>query len=203
MNISKLIIDKSVWKYNNSEFHVKTLESGLHSDLYMNTDFIVSDPKLVESLVKTVFVAELNARKIKPDWILAYPPFGLAIAYALARQIGAKFGYVDIKKEECNFNIKPNDIIIVIGDDIYSGGSIKKTINVAKAKGANVVSPIFTIGNFTGTETILGLDVVSAISERGHLYKENECPMCKVGSKPVSPRINWNKLKIIVNYTSK
>ena len=148
----------------------------------MNTDFIVSDPKLVESIVKSVFIAELNARKIKPDWILSYPPFGLAIAYALARQTGAKFGYVDTKKEECNFDIKPNDIIVVIGDDIYSGGSIKKTINIAKAKGANVVS---------------------AISERGHLYKENECPMCKVGSKPVSPRINWNKLKIIVNYTSK
>ena len=114
MNNSKLIIDKSVWKYNNSEFHVKTLESGLHSDLYMNTDFIVSDPKLVESIVKSVFIAELNARKIKPDWILSYPPFGLAIAYALARQTGAKFGYVDTKKEECNFDIKPNDIIVVI-----------------------------------------------------------------------------------------
>ena len=97
----------------------------------MNTDFIVSDPKLVESIVKSVFIAELNARKIKPDWILSYPPFGLAIAYALARQTGAKFGYVDTKKEECNFDIKPNDIIVVIGDDIYSGGSIKKTINIA------------------------------------------------------------------------
>ena len=195
MNISKLIINKSVWKYNNSKLHVKTLESGLHSDLYMNTDFIVSDVELVESIVKNVFIKELNARKIKPDWIISYPPYGLAIAYALARQVGAKFGYVDIKKEECNFDIKQNEIVIVIGDDIYSGGSIKKTIKIVQSKGALVKSPIFTIGNFTGTETILGLDVISAISEKGNLYEEKDCPMCKSGSKAVSPRNHWNELK--------
>jgi orotate phosphoribosyltransferase len=187
-------IDKSVWKYNKSKFHVKTLESGLHSDLYMNTDCIVSDVTLVESIVKNVFVKALNARKIKPDWIISYPPFGLAIAYALARQIGAKFGYVDTKNLECNFDILKNDTVIVIGDDIYSGESIKKTIQIVTAKGASVKAPIFTIGNFTGTEIILSLDVVSAISERGHLYKEKECPMCKSGSKAVSPRMYWHEL---------
>ena len=72
---------------------------------------------------------------------------------------------------------------------------IKKTIEIVKKKGAVVNSPIFTIGNFTGTEKILDLDVVSVISERGHLYEENDCPMCKSGSKAVSPRIHWDKLK--------
>ena len=195
MNIQKLIINKSVWRYNNSKLHVKTLESGLHSDLYMNTDYIVSDVILVESIVKNIFVKELNSRKIKPDWIVSYPPFGLAIAFELARQIKAKFGYVDTKTGECNFDIKQNDTIIVIGDDIYSGGSIKKTIQIVSKKGANVKSPIFTIGNFTGIKTILSLDVVSTISEKGHLYEENDCPMCKSGSKAVSPRIHWYELK--------
>ena len=194
MDISKLIIDKSIWRYNNSKLHVKTLESGLHSDLYMNTDRIVSDVALVELIVKNIFVKELNTRKIKPDWIISYPPFGLAIAYALARQIGARFGYVEIKNLECNFDILKNDTVIVIGDDIYSGESIKKTIQIVTAKGAIVKAPIFTIGNFTGTKTILNLDVVSAISERGHLYEEKDCPMCKSGSKAVSPRIQWHEL---------
>ncbi len=85
-------------------------------------------------------------------------------------------------------------MVIVVGDDIYSGGSIKKTIQIVKLKGAVVKTPIFTIGNFTGTETILDLDVISAILETGNLYDEKDCPMCKSGSKAVLPRPNWNKL---------
>ena len=100
----------------------------MHADLYLNTDHIISDVLLVEKIVKSIFVKELKLKKIKPDWIMTYPPFGLAIAYVLARESGAKFGYVDIENDACNFDIKRGQKVIIIGDDIYSGGSIKKTI---------------------------------------------------------------------------
>ena len=195
MDTSQSIIKKSVWKFNNSKFHVKTLESGLHSDLYLNTDFVVSDPKLVESIVKDIFIKELNSRNVKPDWIVSYPPYGLPIAFELARQISSKFGYINRKTQVCDFDIQEGETIIVIGDDIYSGGSIKETIQIVTSKGGIVKSPILTIGNFTGTKSIMDLDVVSAISEKGNLYKENVCPMCKKGSKPVNPRTYWKELK--------
>jgi len=193
-DIPKLITNKALWKYHDSKLHVQTSESGLHSDLYLNTDFIISDVLLVGKIVKNIFYQELQSRKIKPDWIITYPPFGLAIAYALAKEIGAKFGYVDINKEICNFDIKNGDIVIVIGDDIYSGGSLKKTINIVKGMGANIESPIFTIGNFSGTKKLLDLEVFSVISEKGNLYSKEDCPMCKSGSKAVLPRPNWDKL---------
>ena len=190
----KSIKEKALWRYNNSKIHVLTSESGMHSDLYLNTDYIISCVPLVEAIVKDIFLKELNSREIKPDWIITYPPFGLAISYALARIVGAKFGYIDTKAELCNFDIKNNEKVIVVGDDIYSGGSIKKTIKIINNLGAKVESPIFTIGNFSGTKTLLGLEVVSTISETGNLYEEKDCPMCKTGSKAVLPRPNWNKL---------
>ena len=188
------VIKKALWRYNNSRFHVQTSESGMHPDLYLNTDHVVSDVSLVEEIIKNVFSKELNSRKMRPDWVITYPPFGLAIAYALARQTGAKFGYVDIKEEICTFDIKKNEKVIVVGDDIYSGGSIKKTINIMTALGAQIEAPILTIGNFSGAKNLLGLEVVSVISERGNLYSEKDCPMCKSGSKAVLPRPNWGKL---------
>jgi orotate phosphoribosyltransferase len=194
MDIPKLITNKALWKYNNSKFHVQTSVSGLHSDLYLNTDYVISDVLLVEEIVKTIFLKELQLRKIKPDWIITYPPFGLAIAYALAKESGAKFGYVDIKANICNFDVKNGDTVIVVGDDIYSGESIKKTINIIDNMGAKIESPIFTIGNFSGTKKLLDLEVLSVISENGDLYNENDCPMCKSGSIAVLPRPNWNKL---------
>lgn len=195
MDISQSIIKKAVWKFNNSKLHVKTLESGLHSDLYLNTDFVVSDPKLVELIVKDIFVKELKSRNVKPDWIVSYPPYGLPIAFELARQINAKFGYINRKTQVCDFDIQEGETIIVIGDDIYSGGSIKETIKIVTSKGGIVKSPILSIGNFTGTKSIMNLDVVSAISEKGNLYEEDVCSMCKTDSKPVNPRTYWKELK--------
>ncbi len=185
--------NKAFWKYNNSNLHVQTAKSKLHSDQYLNTDYIVADVELVELIVREVFVKELNSKQLKPDWIISYPPFGLPIAYALARQIGAKFGYVDTKTELCDFEIKSNDTVVVIGDDIYSAGSIKKTINIVNKLG-KVVPPILTIGNFSGAKLILDLEVVSAITEKGSLYEAENCPMCKSGSKAVLPRPNWKEL---------
>lgn len=195
MNLLQSIIKKSVWNYNNSKFHIKTLESGLHSDLYLNTDFVLSDPELVESIVKNIFIEELNSRNVKPDWIVSYPPYGLPIAFELARQMNVKFGYINRETQVCDFDIQEGEAIIVIGDDIYSGTSIKETIQIVTLKGGIVKSPILTIGNFTGTKTIMDFDVVSAISEKGNLYKEDVCPMCKAGSKAVNPRTNWKELK--------
>jgi len=192
--ISELIIQRALWRYNNSKIHVQTIESKMHLNTYLNTDYIVSDVPLVEEIVKNIFSKELRLRKIKPDWIVTYPPFGLPIAYALARDIGAKFAYIDIKAEACYFDIKRNDKVIVIGDDVYSGGSIKKTINIMRKMGANVKSPIFAIANFSGDKTLSGIEVLSVLSEKVTLYSEADCPMCKSGSKAVSPRQNWNKL---------
>jgi hypothetical protein len=45
------------------------------------------------------------------------------------------------------------------------------------------------------TEKILDLNIVSVISEKWHLYSEQDCPMCKSGSKVLSPRIHRNELK--------
>jgi orotate phosphoribosyltransferase len=198
--ISELVIKKALWKYNNSKFHVQTPESKIHLNTYLNTDYIVCEVPLVEEIIKNVFSKELRSRKIKPDWIVTYPPYGLPLAYALARDVGAKFAYIATKTEAgiktavCNFDIKPNDKVIVIGDDMYSGESIKQTINIMHKMDAIVESPIFAIANFSGDKTILGIEVLSVISKKVNRYSDATCPMCKAGSKPVAPRPNWNKL---------
>lgn len=193
MNVKQLIINKALRKYNNDKLHIQTSESWLHSDLYLNTDYIVSDTTLVEWVIK-VFSKELKKRKIEPNWIITYPPFGLAIAYALAKEVWAKFGYVNRENNVCNFDVKNGDSVIIVGDDIYSGGSLKETINIVSKMNAKVESPIFTIGNFSGTKKLLGLDVFSILTEKGNLYPEDSCPICKSGSKAILPRPNWWKL---------
>ena len=190
-----LIKEKSFWKYsNNSKFHAKTIKDGFHSDAYLNTDHIVEDVKLIEQIVKEVFVKELISRKIKPDWIITFPPFGLPIAYELARQTNTKFGYIDVKNSVCNFNIQKGDTVVIVNDDIYTGGSIKKIIQIMQNLGAKIEGPIFSISNFSQSDTFMDFEVVSIVKEKINLYEENNCPMCKAGSKAISPRLNWQTL---------
>ena len=81
-------IEKFIWRNTpQSEYHAKTSESGLHSDIYLNSDFITSNPTLLAELIQTKFVQELKLRNIHPDWIITYPPYGMVIGYELARQI--------------------------------------------------------------------------------------------------------------------
>lgn len=193
--LPEVIPGNTVWRYpGHAKFHVQTSESGLHSDLYLNTDYIVSDISLLERIVRDIFLKELHLRKVTPDWIITYPPFGLPIAYALARECGAKFGYVDLKNNSCNFDVKDGDKVVIVGDDIYSGGSFKKTINILTQKEAKIESPLFTIGNFSGAKELLGVEVFSVLSEKGNLYPEKDCPLCHSGSKAILPRPNWSKL---------
>lgn len=193
-NIYNLIKERVFWKYHNSPYHIQTSESGLHSNQYLNTDYIISDPTLVELIVKEIFTPELAKKNIKPDRIVTYPPFGLPIAYALAKSTWAKFAYIDPQTKTCNFNIQKDDIIVLVWDDIYSGGSIKATIKIMKDIGAKITSPICTIGNFMGTQDIEGIEILSAISDTGNLYEATECPMCKTWSKAVLPRPNRKQL---------
>ena len=185
----------SLWEFKNSAYHVQTSESGLHSDLYMNTDQIVSNVPLLESIAYEAFLPEIEKRGLTPDWIVSYPPFGLPIAYALARITNANFGYADISANICNFNIQQNQKVIVIADDVYSGGSIVKTIKIIEKMGAEVLEPILSLGNFSGTKSLADKSIWSVIEEKGNLYDENKCPMCQAGSIPVLPRPNWEKFK--------
>lgn len=188
------IQNKSLWKYDNSKYHVQTSESWLHTDLYLNTDTIVSNPKFLSQIVKEVFIEEIKKRELEIDWIITYPPFGLPIGYELASQIGAKFWYVDTIRWTCDFDMQIWEKVLVVADDIYSGWSIKKTIQIIKDKWIEVIWPMFSIGNFSSTQEVAWLKVVSALSETGNLYEAKDCPMCEIWSEALLPRPNWEKI---------
>jgi orotate phosphoribosyltransferase len=183
------------WQYQNgNKFHVRRSACSVHSDLYLNTDVIVSKPSLVEEIIIIKFIPEIKKRGIKPDWIITYPPYGIPIAYHLAVMINCKFGYVhSLKDEKCYFNIKPEDSVLIVADDIYSGSSIEHTISSIK-KDFSCFKVIFSIANFSGQESINGFELVSFINKNASFWYKDNCPMCKKGSIAIVARHNWEKL---------
>ena len=188
-------IEKFIWRNTpQSEYHAKTSESGLHSDIYLNSDFITSNPTLLAELIQTKFVQELKLRNIHPDWVITYPPYGMVIGYELARQIWAKFAYINKEEMSCSFAIAAWETAVIVADDIYTWGSLKDTTTILETMGVIILNPILSIANFWSLDSIAGLDVFSIISEKANLYKEEDCPFCKIWSNAIVPRGNWEKL---------
>ncbi len=109
--------------------------------------------------------------------------------------MGAKFAYINsLKEAKCYFNIKPEDNVLIISDDIYSSMSLQKTIEILKDKKAIISNVLFCLGNFSGKESINELEIFSIVKENAMFWKEHNCPMCRDGSLPVIARPNWQKL---------
>ena len=192
MNL-KQKISEHIFLHKDSKLHIKTSESGLHTNTYLNTDYIISNPSLVDEITDK-FLAEIKKRGLKPDWVITYPPFGIVLAFELARKLKCKFGCIDTNSNNCYFDIKSKDKAILVGDDIYSGGKLSLSIKVLKDMGVLVQEPIYSIANFSGKNELKKLELFSLISSKAKLYKKENRALCKKGSKVVLARPNWKKL---------
>lgn len=185
----------ALWHYTEKDkYHVKTSKN-VHTDLYLNTDYLVSDPRLINQVVRMEFLPEINRRDLRPDWVITYPPYGIPVAYEIASTIGTWFGYVRSRWEkETYFNINEDETILIAADDVYSGGSIRSLIEYFIEKRVKISSVLFCLGNFSNSDSILDVSIISAIKAAPNFWSEDECPMCKNGSTAVYHRANWAKL---------
>lgn len=185
----------SIWYYSeNKSFHVKT-SSNIHTDIFFNTDYVVCHPQLITEIVLKEFVPEIERRGITADWVITYPPYGIPIAFELARCIKTRFGYIKSRKEkECYFDIKQGESVIIALDDIHSGESLLNAFKLLAQKNVIVGNTIFCLANFSNKESVCDKDIFSLIKKQANFWYEDDCPMCKEGSIPVYHRANWIKL---------
>jgi len=202
MNWEKIFIkEKAIWYYNHGDkYHVVT-SHGEHMDFYLNTNYIVCNPKLTTNIVHNCFVPEIEQSKASIDWVVTYPPYGIPFAFELAKCLNSNFCYLlSRKQKECFFNIKEGENAVIVVDDIYSSRSLKNVIDFLREKKLRIHSKIFSIANFSGIERFAEVEIFSLLTKRLNRWDITECPMCKNGSNPVYHRSNW--LRLIQNTIS-
>lgn len=175
--------------------HVRTSLDGSHVDKYFNSDVVVASPKLTTQVVESILVPELSKTGLAPDWILGYAPFGLFIAHAVAQVLDTQCAYSDPSGGYAtHFEISASESVLVIADDIYSGGSVLKTIAQVERRGALVAPMIFCLANMSGKRQLGGREIISAVELDAHTYSAGTCPLCAEGSPALAPRPNWQAL---------
>ena len=161
------------------------LSSGKHSNRYCQCAKLLQYPDTAE---KVISIVKDKVKSLNPDVIVGPAMGGITAAYELGRQLRIKAIFTErennIMTLRRGFEIKPGDRILIMEDVVTTGKSSMETARVLENAGG-IVLGIGCIVDRKVSE--IQLPLYSSVELFFETYDEENCPMCKNGSKPVKP----------------
>lgn len=177
--------------------------SGRHFDTYVNKDALLAHPAAA-SRIGELF-AEANA-DLDADAVIA-PAMGAIIlgqwtAYHLGKRTGKEVLSVYTDKAEGDAQVLKRGYdaliagkkVLAIEDVTTTGGSVMKTLENARAAGAEVlrVAVVMNKSPETVSSETMGVPFSALSSMAVPTYAEEDCPLCKAGV-PVNASVGHGK----------
>src|SRR5258708_129834 len=167
------------------------LSSGRHSDRYLQSALVLQYPLKAERLCAAL--AE-KVKPLKPDAVLSPAMGGLFVGHELARALQVRHIFTERNKEtdamelRRGFTVEKGEKFFAVEDIITTGKSIRESIQVIRALGAEVVG-VGCLIDRTGGESAKGFDVpvLSLASLKVESWEEKDCPLCQQGIPVVKP----------------
>ena len=161
------------------------LSSGKHSNRYCQCAKLLQYPDKAE---KVISIVKDKVKSLNLDIIVGPAMGGITAAYELGRQLGIKAIFTERENNEMTlrrgFEIKPGDRILIMEDVVTTGKSSMETARVIENADGIVVG----IGCIVDRKVSeIQLPLYSSVELFFETYDEDNCPMCKDGSKPVKP----------------
>src|SRR5438132_177418 len=149
------------------------LRSGLHSRQYFQCALALQEMPIVER-----FGAALasKVRHLRPRTIVSPAMGGLVIGQEVARQLGARFIFVE--KEEGKlvlrrgFQIAPGEPIVIVEDVVTQGGRVKETIEIVRQHAGNLLGVAMLVDRSNGAVQF-GAPVFNLIEISVETFAEN------------------------------
>jgi len=164
------------------------LTSGMHSSQYVQCAMLLRFPDKAE------IAAEALAEKFKDEKIdLVVGPAigGIVIAYEVARALGVPGIFAERENGKMalrrGFSIEPGQKVLVIEDVITTGGSTQEVVDLISELGGDVIGAGSIIDRSNKENLKIKVPFKSLLKLEIPVYKEEDCPMCKEGSKAVKP----------------
>lgn len=197
MNIEKIYKDANA--YLKGHF---LLSSGKHSEFYLQSAKVLEDPQVAEKLA-VALAKIINEANIKADFVCAPALGGILAGYELARALKIKSIFTERVNAKMSlrrgFEVKKGEKFIICEDVITTGGSALESAKIIKELGGEVVA--FAALANRGFCSRFGTNKSSKIECKlpenipffaledfnFEVYDEEDCPLCKLGSKAVKP----------------
>jgi orotate phosphoribosyltransferase len=178
------------------------LTSGMHSDGFVNCTKIMQTPGLVTRILSESdgLKPQLPSTGEKVDWVIGSAAGAVTFAYAVAEVLNVNAGFTEKDGEDMKlsrFEVAPHERVLVVEDTISTGGSTLKTIEGIKKAGvddARILPYILCLVNRSGLAKLAGREIRSLLTPEIHMWKPEECPLCRAGSQAVRPKSHWQEL---------
>ena len=182
------------WEYNGGDVCALHTLSGKVSEYYFNSEVISNNTEILSALCREVYLPEIERRHITVDLVASYAPYGVAFANELARALGVGSCFLR-SPAALNFeqDVKFGARILVVADDVFSGGSVVRTIDAARSKECHVAPVVFAFGNFSGRSSVDGIEIFAVIDRHVELFEIADSPLIARGVKSVNARDCWDK----------
>ena len=163
-----------------------TYASGRHGRQFLQAARVLQYPDHTERLCKAM--AECFAND-GVDLVCGPATGGIVLAYETARHLACRSVFTEKEGDgtmavKRGLRVDPGARVLVVEDIITTGGSVKKTIDHLRARGAEVAGVAVLIDRSAGEaafdtrfEALATLDMES--------WEPGDCPLCKKG-KPVT-----------------
>ncbi len=163
------------------EGHFK-LASGRHSGTYIEKFRIMENPVATTALCG--MIAD-HYRDSGATLVVGPAMGGVILAFETARQMGVGSIYAEKDGQgglffDRGFKIEPGQPVIVIDDVLTTGGSVRKTLDVVRASGGDIVGVAFLIDRTNGGVDF-GVPFYACHAMSVESFPADDCPLCREG----------------------
>jgi orotate phosphoribosyltransferase len=152
------------------------LRSGLHSRQFFQCALALQQMRVVEKFGKAL--AD-QVRAVGAATVIAPAMGGLVIGQEVARQLGARFLFVEKEDNKLvlrrGFQIAPGEKIIVVEDVVTKGGRVQETIDIVRAHEGNVAAVAILVDRSNGTVNF-GAPLFSLIRLEVEAFEPDKLP---------------------------
>lgn len=152
------------------------LRSGLHSRQFFQCALALQQMPVVEKLGAAL--AE-KVRQLGVSTVIAPAMGGLVIGQEVARQLGARFIFVEKEDGKLvlrrGFKIASGEEILIVEDVVTKGGRVQETIDIVRAHGGVVAGVAMVVDRSNGA-TNLGVPMFSLVALQVETFVPDKLP---------------------------
>lgn len=161
--------------------------SGRHGRQFLQAARVLQFPEHTETLCKAI-AAVFSEDRV--DAVIGPATGGIVLAYETARHLGCRAGFTEkdgggmaLKR---GFALKPGTRVLVVEDIITTGGSVKKTVEHLRSRGAEIVG-VGALIDRSGGEANFDCRYEPLGQIRMESWPPENCELCEKGIPLVEP----------------
>jgi orotate phosphoribosyltransferase len=207
LHIAKVM--ESYWEYDYQAveqgkigLHAE-LKSGRHSDGFFVSRILLQHPNIRQIMANQIALRFNQIGIPKPDWVAGIPDGATELGQDVAMLMDVE--HAEMRKENGHITlislIGPQESLLLVEDFCTRGTGFQEAIADIKTKQPDVVllpyeMVIINRGGLTEIEAeeVGTFKIIAVADHRVEDWDPAECPLCKMGSRPIKPKAtdeNW------------